>query len=60
MVENLNLNNVIELRKPHPCGNSIWSILRLGADIKIKCSHCNKTVFLTRSELEKRIKKIIT
>ena len=60
MVENLNLNNVIELRKPHPCGNSIWSILRLGADIKIKCSNSNKTVFLTRSELGKRIKKIIT
>src|SRR5215469_439119 len=50
----------VRLRKPHPCGSSDWRIVRLGADIGLKCEGCGRRVLLPRSELERRIKQILT
>ncbi|HEY8325049.1 MAG: DUF951 domain-containing protein [Ktedonobacterales bacterium] len=56
----LALNDRVRLRKPHPCGSYEWRVVRLGADIGLKCLGCGRRVLLTRSEVEKRIKLIVS
>ena len=50
------LNDFLILKKQHPCGGVAWEVVRVGADIKIRCATCGKYVNLTRDELKKRIK----
>ena len=47
------------MKKVHPCGNSEFAIIRLGADIKIKCTKCGHVIMLPRIDLNKKIKKVI-
>lgn len=49
----------VRLRKPHPCGSTDWRIVRLGADVGLKCDGCGRRVLLPRAEAERRIKKIL-
>jgi len=53
------LNDIVLMKKVHPCGNSEFEIIRLGADIKIKCVKCGHVIMLPRVELNKKIKKVI-
>ena len=46
---NLQLNQQVELKKPHPCGSKIWTVLRVGMDIKLRCSGCGHELMLPRS-----------
>jgi len=55
----LQLDDVLRLRKPHPCGGYEWRVVRLGADIGLQCLTCNRRVLLTRREVEKRTKTIV-
>ena len=48
------LNDILTLKKPHPCGGREWKIVRLGADVKLQCTTCGKYVNLMREELKKR------
>jgi hypothetical protein len=57
MLPDLELNDVLKLKKPHPCGGYIWKVVRLGADIGLECQTCNRRVMLTRRELKNRLKK---
>lgn len=52
------LDEIWTMKKPHPCGGSDWAIVRIGADIKLRCTTCGKFVNLTRDELKKRAKGI--
>ena len=52
------VNDIVTLKKGHLCGENKWEILRTGADIKLKCLGCDKIVWLTRLEFNKRIRKI--
>lgn len=52
------VNDIVTLKKGHPCDENKWEILRTGADIKLKCLGCDKIVWLTRLEFNKRIRKI--
>lgn len=54
------LNDIVEMKKGHPCGANAWQIIRLGADIRLKCTNCQRSVLLPRSEFEKKMKKIIS
>ncbi|HLR53553.1 MAG TPA: DUF951 domain-containing protein [Pseudogracilibacillus sp.] len=54
------LHDVVEMKKPHPCGENKWEIIRMGADIRIKCLGCERSIMLPRNEFSKKIKKIIT
>ncbi|HEV8192178.1 MAG TPA: DUF951 domain-containing protein [Ktedonobacterales bacterium] len=56
----LGLNDRVRLRKPHPCGGTDWRVVRLGADIGLKCEGCGRRVLLARSEVEKRIKQVLS
>ena len=53
------VGDVVRLRKPHPCGGYDWEVVRLGADIGLKCQTCQHRVLLTRRELEKRLKTFV-
>jgi hypothetical protein len=53
------LGDIVRLRKPHPCGGTDWEVMRLGADIGLKCQTCQHRVLLTRRELVKRLKTIV-
>ncbi len=53
------LGDIVRLKKPHPCGGYDWEILRLGADLRLKCCTCGRQVMLPRAEVERRTKKII-
>ena len=57
MTTELALGDLIQTRKKHPCGSDHWVIIRVGADIKIKCKGCGRIVMLERAEFEKRMKK---
>ena len=56
---NYTLGTKLVMRKKHPCGGDTWEVIRLGADIKIKCTTCGHTVFIPRIELNKKIKKVL-
>ena len=60
MLPDLQLNDVLRLRKPHPCGSFEWNVVRLGADIGLECRVCGRRVMLTRRELMKRMKANLT
>lgn len=60
MVMEIRLGDVVRLRKPHPCGGADWEIIRLGADIGLRCLKCNHRVLLDRSTLERRIKQFLS
>jgi hypothetical protein len=53
------VGDIVRLRKPHPCGGYEWQVVRLGADIGLKCQTCQHRVLLTRRELEKRLKTFV-
>lgn len=53
------IGTIVEMKKGHPCGANSWEIVRLGADIKIKCTNCGRVVMIPRIEFNKKIKKII-
>ncbi|MDO4535386.1 MAG: DUF951 domain-containing protein [Clostridium perfringens] len=59
MVGKFYLGDIVQMKKQHPCGSYDWEVLRLGADIKIKCVGCGRLVMLPRSKFQKGVKKII-
>ena len=60
MLPDLKLNTRVRLRKPHPCGSYEWTVVRLGADIGLECKGCGRRVMLTRRELARRIKVVLS
>lgn len=56
----IRLGDQVKMRKPHPCGSDAWTVIRVGADIKIRCLGCGRIVMLDRSVFEKRLKKILS
>ena len=60
MEKQYRLNSIVTMKKEHPCGSNEWQIVRVGADIKIKCLNCGRCIMLPRIEFNKKVKKIIT
>jgi len=60
MLPDLRMKDVLRLRKPHPCGSTDWRVIRLGADIGLECLGCNRRILLTRRELGRRVKSILS
>ena len=54
------LDDVVRLRKPHPCGSTDWVVVRLGADIGLRCLGCGRRVLLPRRTVEKRLKSFVS
>lgn len=60
MENNYQLNDIVIMKKEHPCGENKWKIIRIGADIRIKCINCGRSVLMPRSEFNRKLKKVIT
>ena len=54
------LGDFVEMKKPHACQTNRWEIIRMGADIKIRCLKCGQMVMMSRREFEKKMKKVLT
>ena len=52
------LGDVLEMKKPHPCGSREWRVLRTGMDFRLKCLGCGHEILTPRSKAEKNIRKI--
>lgn len=57
---NVNVGDILEMKKPHPCGSNRMVVLRVGADFRLKCEKCGHDFMVPRSKCEKKIKKIVT
>jgi len=55
----LTVGEIVQMRKAHPCGGDTWRIVRVGADIGIRCLKCDRKVMLPRSEFERRVKRVV-
>ena len=54
----INVGDVVRLKKQHPCGSREWEVLRSGADFRLKCAGCGHQIMSPRSQIEKKIRKI--
>ena len=54
----IQIGDVLQLKKPHPCGSKEWEVLRVGADFRLKCLGCEHQIMIARRLLEKNIKEI--
>ena len=59
MVDSFDLGDIVEMKKQHPCGSKEFEVIRLGADIKIKCVGSARIIMLPRNKFQKDAKKII-
>ncbi len=59
MKNNYGLNQIVEMKKDHPCGCNKFKIIRVGVDIKIQCTNCGRTIMLPRIDFNKKIKKVL-
>lgn len=55
----IRLGDRVRMRKPHPCGSSDWEVVRLGADIGIRCAGCGRRVLLPRSQFLRQVKSLL-
>ena len=53
MVETFELGNIVQMKKMHPCGTDQFEIIRVGADVKIKCTGCGRIIMLPRGKFQK-------
>ena len=60
MLKEYKLGSIVVMKKKHPCGTNEWEITRVGADIKIKCINCGKSIMMPRVEFNKKLKKVIS
>jgi len=59
-VPDIKLGDVVRLKKVHPCGGYDWQVIRLGADIGLKCLKCGRRVLMERSVFKRRVKESIS
>ena len=60
IIEKIELGDKVMLKKGHPCGANEWEVIRVGADIKVKCLGCGRIVMMPRKTYIKSVKKIIS
>ena len=60
IIEKIELGDKVMLKKGHPCGANEWEVIRVGADIKVKCLGCGRIVMMPRKTYVKSVKKIIS
>lgn len=58
-MEEIRIGDRVLMRKAHPCGSSEWTVIRIGADIKVKCNGCSRIVMMDRADFVKRRKKVL-
>ncbi len=54
----IQVKDIVTLKKQHPCGSHDWEVLRMGADFRLKCMGCGHQIMIPRTKLEKSVKEI--
>ena len=57
---NISPGNIVQLRKKHPCGADEWQVIKIGADIQIRCLKCRRYVRLSREIFERRVRAVVS
>lgn len=60
MEKEYKLGSIVVMKKQHPCGENKWEITRIGADIKIKCLKCGRSIMLPRIDFNKKLKNVVS
>ena len=60
MALELKIGDVVRMKKAHPCGNALWEVTRLGADIGMICQKCRHYVMLPRPYMERRVRDVLS
>jgi hypothetical protein len=60
MTIDIKLGDIVHLRKAHPCGSHEWEVVRVGADIGLKCLKCQRMVLLARGVFQRRVKELVS
>ena len=55
----IRLGDILVMKKPHPCGERNWTVLRVGMDFRLKCNGCGHEVMIARSKAEKNIRTVL-
>lgn len=55
----LQVGDIAQMRKPHPCGGLEWEVTRIGADVGLKCLKCGRRVMLPRDDFDRRVRSVI-
>ena len=55
----IRLNDILVMKKPHPCGEKQWKVLRVGMDFRLKCLGCGHEVMVTRQKAEKNLREVL-
>lgn len=53
------VGQIVKMKKPHPCGENRWMIIRIGMDFRIKCMNCGRSVMIPRRKFELRVREIL-
>ena len=59
-MQDYKLGSIVIMKKQYPCGSNEWTIIRVGADIKIKCNNCGRSIMLSRIDFNKKLKKVVS
>lgn len=54
----IQVGDILKLKKEHPCGSKEWEVLRIGADFRVKCLGCERQLMIARKQIEKNVKEI--
>lgn len=57
--DEIGLGDIVRMRKAHPCGSSEWEVVRLGADIGLRCIQCGRRVLLPRGQFVRKVKAVV-
>ena len=57
---NIQVGDIVTLKKQHPCGSKEWEVLRAGMDFRLKCKGCEHQVMIPRKQLEKNVRQIVS
>ncbi|WP_249226661.1 DUF951 domain-containing protein [Alicyclobacillus mengziensis] len=53
------LGDIVTLKKPHACGENRWCIIRMGMDIRVKCTKCDHSVLIPRQRFDRILRKVL-
>lgn len=60
IIHKFNQNDILQFKKTHPCGGDMWKVIKFGVECKLECTTCQRQINLSRVEIYKRIKKVVT
>ena len=55
----IQVGDILKMKKKHPCGSSEWEVLRIGADFRLKCTGCGHQIMIARRQVEKNVREVV-